>query len=175
MFRESWARNHSVRNLRRKRAKKRCNFNRCSRYEGCATRNCEQATRSLMARIAFILLCHKNPQAIVTQAEQLTAAGDYIAIHFDASAPADDYQLIKDRLAGNPNVVFAKKRVKCGWGEWSLVQATLNAVAAADDAFPRATHFYMVSGDCMPIKSAGFASPDAGRKRRGLYRKLRFL
>ena len=110
-----------------------------------------------MARIAFILLCHKNPQAVVTQAEQLTAAGDYIAIHFDASAPADDYQLIKDRLAGNPNVVFAKKRVKCGWGEWSLVQATLNAVAAADDAFPLATHFYMVSGDCMPIKSAGFA------------------
>jgi hypothetical protein len=109
-----------------------------------------------MSRIAFILLCHKNPAAIVTQAEQLTAAGDYIAIHFDASASADDYHAIYDGLSDNPNVVFARQRVKCGWGEWSLVQATLNAVQAAADAFPRATHFYMISGDCMPIKSAGF-------------------
>src|SRR5690606_34326970 len=45
----------------------------------------------------------------------------------------------------------------CGWGEWSLVQATLHAVEAAVAAFPRATHFYMVSGDCMAIKSATYA------------------
>ena len=110
-----------------------------------------------MARIAFILLCHKNPDAIVQQAEQLTAVGDYIAIHFDASASAADYRKITEALEGNPNVVFARRRVKCGWGEWSLVDATLAAIEAAEDAFPRATHFYMVSGDCMPIKSAGYA------------------
>ena len=110
-----------------------------------------------MARIAFILLCHKNPDAIVAQAAQLTAAGDFIAIHFDASADDNTYRTIKNRLAGNPNVAFAKARVKCGWGEWSLVQATLNTVMVAAEAFPRATHFYMVSGDCMPIKSAAFA------------------
>jgi hypothetical protein len=38
-------------------------------------------------------------------------------------------------------VVFAKKRVKCGWGAWSLVRATLNAVEVAEAAFPDATHF----------------------------------
>ena len=47
--------------------------------------------------------------------------------------------------------------MKCGWGEWSLVEATLHAVMAAADAFPRATHFYMLSGDCMSIKSASYA------------------
>jgi len=110
-----------------------------------------------MARIAFILLCHKNPAVIIQQAEQLTAAGDYLAIHFDASASAQDYRAIEAALGDNPNVAFAKRRVKCGWGEWSLVQATLHAVEAAVSTFPRATHFYMISGDCMPIKSAGFA------------------
>ena len=139
------------------RPKKHCNFNVCSRYVNHSGNPCEQGLEHPMARIAFILLCHKNPAAIVTQANQLTAAGDYIAIHFDASASADDYRTIQDGLSGNPNVVFAKRRVKCGWGEWSLVQATLNAVEAATDAFARATHFYMVSGDCMPIKSAKFA------------------
>ena len=48
------------------------------------------------------------------------------------------------------------RRIKCGWGEWSLVQATLHAVEAAVEAFPRATHFYMLSGDCMAIKSAEY-------------------
>jgi len=109
-----------------------------------------------MAKIAFILLCHKDPEAIIRQAERLTAAGDCMAIHFDARAKPAHFAQIKDALKDNPNVVFAKKRLKCGWGAWSLVQATLNAVEAAVDAFPRATHFYMLSGDCMPIKSASY-------------------
>jgi hypothetical protein len=110
-----------------------------------------------MARIAFILLCHKDPAAIIRQAEQLTAPGECLSIHFDARAPAPAYAMIRDALAENPNVTFAKRRVRCGWGEWSLVQATLNAVEAAVEAFPHATHFYMVSGDCMAIKSAQYA------------------
>ena len=110
-----------------------------------------------MAKIAFILLCHKDPEAIVQQARQLTAVGDYIAIHFDARAPQAAFDKIKAELADSPNVTFARKRIKCGWGTWSLVQATLYAVQAAVAAFPRATHFYMVSGDCMAIKSARYA------------------
>lgn len=109
-----------------------------------------------MAKIAFILLCHKDPEAVIRQAERLTAAGDCMAIHFDARAKPAHFAKIKKALGGNPNVAFAKKRLKCGWGAWSLVQATLNAVEAAADAFPRATHFYMLSGDCMPIKSANY-------------------
>ncbi|MEM0948953.1 MAG: DUF5928 domain-containing protein [Pseudomonadota bacterium] len=107
-----------------------------------------------MARVAFILLCHKDPAAIIQQARRLTRAGDCLSIHFDARSPKEDYENIRAALAGIPEVTFARRRVRCGWGEWSLVQATLNAVKAAVDAFPDATHFYMLSGDCMPIKPA---------------------
>ncbi|MFX0546828.1 DUF5928 domain-containing protein [Roseovarius sp. S1116L3] len=110
-----------------------------------------------MAKIAYILLCHKDPAAIIAQAEMLTAAGDCISIHFDGRADPGHFQQIKVALAENPNVCFAKKRIKCGWGEWSLVEATLLAVEAAVRAFPRATHFYMLSGDCAAIKSARYA------------------
>ncbi|MBY5971462.1 beta-1,6-N-acetylglucosaminyltransferase [Ferrimonas balearica] len=110
-----------------------------------------------MATIAFILLCHKDPQGIIDQANRLTAVGDYMAIHFDARANPADYDQIRAALKDNPRVTFARKRCKCGWGEWSLVEATLNAVEAAVDAFPRATHFYMLSGDCMAIKTAEYA------------------
>jgi hypothetical protein len=108
-----------------------------------------------MAKIAYILLCHKDAEATIQQAEGLTSAGDCIAIHFDASADAQAYKQITESLAGNPNVTFAK-RVKCGWGEWSLIQGSLNAMIAADQAFPDVTHFYMVSGDCMAIKPASY-------------------
>lgn len=109
-----------------------------------------------MAKIAYILLCHKDPDAIIKQARRLTAAGDYISIHFDASAAKTDYQAITQALGEDANVTFSRTRIKCGWGEWSLVQATLHALEAAVDQFPRATHFYMLSGDCMPIKTAEY-------------------
>lgn len=110
-----------------------------------------------MAKIAFILLCHKDPDAVIRQARQLTAAGDVMSIHFDASAPRKYWRRIQAALKDDPAITFARRRVKCGWGAWSLVQATLNAIDAAVDAFPRATHFYMISGDCMAIKSAAWA------------------
>ncbi|MGB7240828.1 MAG: DUF5928 domain-containing protein [Sulfitobacter sp.] len=109
-----------------------------------------------MAKIAYILLCHKDPVAVVEQARRLTAAGDCMSIHFDASADPQSYDEICAALRENPNVTFARKRVKCGWGEWSLVAATMHAIEAAIEEFPRATHFYMLSGDCMAIKSAEY-------------------
>lgn len=109
-----------------------------------------------MAKIAYILLCHKDSDAIIEQARRLTAAGDFLSIHFDASAPRADFDRITTALADQPRVAFARRRVRCGWGEWSLVQATLNALETALEAFPNATHFYMLSGDCMPIKSAEY-------------------
>lgn len=110
-----------------------------------------------MAKIAYILLCHKDPEGIIAQAQRLTAAGDCIAIHFDARARRDDYEGIRAALADNAAVTFVVRRVKCGWGGWSLVAATLIAVQAAVDAFPDASHFYMLSGDCMPTKTAEYA------------------
>ncbi|MEQ9245992.1 MAG: hypothetical protein RLO21_08385, partial [Nitratireductor sp.] len=62
-----------------------------------------------MARIAYILLCHKDPDAIIGQANMLTAAGDYMSIHFDARAKPEHYRKIRAALADNPNVTFARK------------------------------------------------------------------
>jgi len=109
-----------------------------------------------MVQIAYILLCHKDPSAVIDQARRLSRAGDGVAIHFDAGAPKEAYQAIKGAVSALPNVVLVKKRMRCGWGAWSLVAATLAAVDVALETFPDATHFYLLSGDCMPIKPAEF-------------------
>ena len=109
-----------------------------------------------MAKIAYLLLCHKDPDAVIAQARRLTSQGDFISIHFDRRANAAAFARIRAELQDNPNVAFARERLKCGWGAWSLVAATLAALEAAVEDFPRATHFYLLSGDCMPIKSAAY-------------------
>ncbi|WCR10147.1 glycosyl transferase [Paracoccus stylophorae] len=109
-----------------------------------------------MARIAFILLTHKDPDGVIQQACRLSAAGDYVAIHYDRRAPEAEYRAIRSALADDPNVTFAPRRIRCGWGEWSLVAASLETLRTAERVFQQATHFYLLSGDCMPIKSAQF-------------------
>ena len=109
-----------------------------------------------MTQIAYLLLCHKDPEEIISQAARLTAVGDCVAIHFDARSSLADYTRIKAALANNQAVTFARRRVKCGWGEWSLVDATMEVARAAIEAFPGATHFYLLSGDCMQIKTAEY-------------------
>jgi hypothetical protein len=127
-----------------------------------------------MAKIAFILLCHKDPEAIIRQAERLTATGR-LWRSISTPAPRRGFRRHPDALKDNPGVTFATRRVKCGWGEWSLVQASLNAAGGRGGGVSRATHFYMLSGDCMAIKSAALCPCLSRPRRRRLHRKLRFL
>ena len=110
-----------------------------------------------MARIAYVLLCHKDPEGVIAQAERLTAGGDYVVIHYDKRAERADYERIHRALKGHSAIAFTKRRLKCGWGDWSLVAASLEGLRTGLAAFPRASHFYLLSGDCMPIKSAEYA------------------
>ncbi len=110
-----------------------------------------------MARIAFLLLCHRDPEGVARQARALVAAGDCVAIHMDARAPRADFERLQAALYGTPSIVFAARRVRCAWGAWSLVQATLETLQTARRSFADVTHFYMISGDCAPIKTAEHA------------------
>ncbi len=106
-----------------------------------------------MSRICYLLLCHKSPQAVEAQVRLLTAQGDCVVIHVDKGAEAGMHEHLHKAFSSETQVAFAKS-VKCGWGEWSLVQASLNALKLGFEQFPDASHFYLISGDCMPVKSA---------------------
>ncbi|MEM0923541.1 MAG: DUF5928 domain-containing protein [Pseudomonadota bacterium] len=107
-----------------------------------------------MAKIAFLLMAHKGPGDVIAQAKALTAHGDAVVIHYDARAGREGYNEIRTALKGNPSIGFAK-RVRGGWGTWSLVQASLNMIRAAK-RFQGITHYYLISGDCYPTKSRSF-------------------
>ena len=123
-----------------------------------------------MVKIAYIMLCHKDPSSIVRQANGLTASGDFMSIHFDASASAADFKEIKDALVDNPNVVFAK-RIKWGWGEWSLVQASLNAITVAENRGVRLEHHRSEPTDSRRIEWADVILVMEGRHERAIAKR----
>ncbi|MEL6476562.1 MAG: DUF5928 domain-containing protein [Pseudomonadota bacterium] len=108
-----------------------------------------------MAKIAFLLMAHKSPAEVIAQAMALTAHGDTVTIHYDRRAGQDGFDRIRAGLKGNPNVAFAR-RVRGGWGTWSLVQASLNMIRMAKRRFDGITHYYLISGDCYPTKSRSY-------------------
>ncbi|MEM7507230.1 MAG: DUF5928 domain-containing protein [Pseudomonadota bacterium] len=108
-----------------------------------------------MAKIAFLLLAHKDPDLVVEQARALTAHGDTVTVHFDKRAGTEGFARIKAGLKSNPNVAYAP-RVRCGWGTWSLVKASLGMIRTAKRRFEGITHYYLMSGDCYPTKSRSY-------------------
>jgi hypothetical protein len=86
---------------------------------------------------------------VIEQAQMLVARGDCAVIHYDRNARG--FNQIQRALAGHPRIGFARRH-RCGWGDWSLVASTLAALRTGMGMFAQASHFYLVSGDCMPIQ-----------------------
>ncbi len=105
-----------------------------------------------MVKICYLLLCHKQPKQIIEQIEYLVETGACVVYHMDKNAAKADRKVLHDEFSENPNVETVES-VKAGWGDWSLVKATLRMISKGLDSFTDATHFYYLSGDCVPIQS----------------------
>jgi hypothetical protein len=77
------------------------------RYTLCNNKRELSRTAARMAKIAFILLCHKNPEAIIRQAERLTETGDCVRSISTPARPPPPTR-IHDALKDRPGVTFAR-------------------------------------------------------------------
>ena len=104
-----------------------------------------------MIRLAFGLLPHGNPPDVARLVRGLAGAGHLVVVHYDLKAPARNFAQLAADLADIPDVLFAD-RVRVAWGEWSIVQATLNCLLAIQRAEWRPDYVYLVSGMDYPIR-----------------------
>lgn len=104
-------------------------------------------------KVSFILLAHEAPEHLQPVIETLLASGSDVYIHHDAKAPFD---LRRDAAAWElerfPGQLFHADRVHVSWGEWSIVQATLNCMRLAREQEYNTDYFMLLSGSCMPVK-----------------------
>ncbi|MBL0370982.1 hypothetical protein JJB09_02980 [Rhizobium sp. KVB221] len=107
-----------------------------------------------MAKITFIILAHENAELVSDLARLLTGfdAHAHAVIHYDLKSPAAEFSKLKEQFAGSNRVHLVRERIKCGWGDFSLVEATLRALRLIRDKQIDSDRVMLVSGVCMPIR-----------------------
>lgn len=104
-------------------------------------------------KVSFILLAHEKPEQLKALLGALLSAGSNVYIHHDATASGDLSAAMTDWGYDElPGKAYFAKRVKVAWGEWSIVQATLNCIASIQQHDINSNYFMLISGSCMPVK-----------------------
>ncbi|GGO79564.1 hypothetical protein GCM10011348_14160 [Marinobacterium nitratireducens] len=105
--------------------------------------------------ITYLILAHDNParlQALIERLEEDPSAK--IVIHYDQKSPRHEYKrlIAVNEKKTNVHILPKPQRVACGWGEFSIAQATLNLIQYALNLPEPSDYFYLLSGTCYPIK-----------------------
>ncbi|RUR42395.1 hypothetical protein ELY25_00420 [Vreelandella populi] len=109
--------------------------------------------RLVIVKVSFVLLAHEKPEQLKDLLGSLLNAGSNVYVHHDATTSGDLPAAVArwgyDQLPGK---IYFAKRVKVVWGEWSIVQATLNCMEAIQQHDTDSDYFMLISGSCMPVK-----------------------
>lgn len=103
----------------------------------------------LKMRLAHLILAHNNPLQLERLVKRLNHRDADVYIHLDAKADITEYNRIKDL----PGAFFIKKRVNVAWGEYSVIQATLNGFEEILATGQTYTHINLLSGHDYPLQS----------------------
>ena len=101
--------------------------------------------------LGIVMMVHEALGRAEQVARHFAGAGCPVVIHVDKKVPGGEYTAFTQSLGDLEGVVFCR-RFACEWGTWSLVQA---AQAGAEEMllrFPEASHVYLASGSCLPLR-----------------------
>jgi len=101
--------------------------------------------------LAIAILCDQNLGRVADLVGAISGKGVKIAIHVDQKCDPAEMQQLRRRIAGQPDVIFAK-RIACEWGRYSLVEAELQLVQEILDRWPSVEHVQLLSGDSLPVR-----------------------
>lgn len=100
-------------------------------------------------KLAYLILAHNHPDHLQRLISALHEEWTQFYVHIDTKATMSDFA----PLRALPQARFIEERVDACWGGYSLVQATLNLMAAALRDRPTADWFILLSGADYPIRS----------------------
>ncbi len=106
-------------------------------------------------KVGFLLLCHEQPADVMKLLSMQYFQNKNLRVyaHYDKKKSAKDFQTLKAYAAEKKNINFIDNRVVGKWGEFSLVEATLNCMQACiNDPDFDADYMYLFSGSCIPVK-----------------------
>ncbi len=102
-------------------------------------------------KLGFIILAHQDLHRTGQLVRFLARNNCPVCLHIDQNALPEEVKELESSLNHIENVVFTK-REKCGWGQFSIVQATLNAAEVLLKNHPDVTNVFLASGSCLPAR-----------------------
>ncbi|MGP3696573.1 DUF5927 domain-containing protein [Rhodobacter sp. NSM] len=99
----------------------------------------------------FLMLCHTAFDRAAQVARHWAERGCPVVIHVDARVRDRGFKRLQRLLEGVPDVRFCERHA-CEWGTWGLVGATISAAEVMLREFPQASHVYLASGSCLPLR-----------------------
>ena len=89
----------------------------------------------------YLILAHKNPQQLARMIKTLDDGNSKFFIHLDAKTPIEPFTAqLQDE-----HIIFIPERVRCIWGDFSIVLATIHLMEAAAKAQSKG-FFILMSG-----------------------------
>src|SRR5215472_17324278 len=103
---------------------------------------------------AYLIMGHRNPGHIINLIGSLRDSKSFFVIHIDKRASDSVYAPLRDYAVHNPDV-FLTKRVRCYWGGFGIVKATIECVKMAVKLNRDFDYAILLSGQDYPIKTTG--------------------
>lgn len=103
-------------------------------------------------KICFLILAHDQPGNCARLADRLLAQGAQVCLHADARAGEGFTRAFDQALVASPDAVIRADRVDVDWGQWSMVEATLNGLRAIQASGQSPDYVYLVSGADYPLR-----------------------
>lgn len=99
-------------------------------------------------KIAYIMLCHKNPEQINRFINSLQHQDNDFYIHIDVKSS------IENKLISSDNIFILNKsdRIDVKWGGSSMIHATLRLIKEVLDSGRYYDYIWLISGQDYPIK-----------------------
>lgn len=105
---------------------------------------------NIRLRIAYLILCHNDPQHIFRLCNRLTEeTNNDVFIHIDKKIPKEPFYKL---MANKSSIYFVEDRVKVFWGGYSSIKATINLIKLARSK-SKYDRYILLQGADYPIKS----------------------
>ena len=104
-------------------------------------------------KIVYLILCHKSAEQVIRLIARLRAEGSFFVVHVDEKAPITVSRVLQSFSAQSSDTILARQ-VRCYWGAFSIVQATINCIHEAILSKRPFDYAMLLSGQDYPIKSA---------------------
>jgi hypothetical protein len=107
-----------------------------------------------MTKITFIILAHENADHVIKLAKLMTEwnSDARAIIHYDLNSSDAEFKKLKAEFSKSESVHLVNDRIRCGWGDFSLVEAVLKGLRLIRDRKIACDRVMLVSGACMPIR-----------------------